>query len=581
MPLNTWKNRENGMRQDLSQALADMKPRFLRFPGGCLTHDGHLDPDARDGVYNWKRTLGPVENRPGRRNNWVYHQTLGLGFYEYFLFCEDMGCEPLPVLNGGIDPHHGRVAEGELLRQYIQDAVDLIDFAKGGAETAWGKVRGEMGHPAPFRLRYLAIGNEETGEVFHQHMALFAQAIREKDPSIELIGTAGPVSHGGPYDMGWRYAREQHLDYVDEHYYQAPEWFLANIGRYDGFPSDGPKVFLGEYASCGNRMENALAEAAYMTYLEREPAVALACYAPMLCHVNYANWQPDLLFYDNHRLMKTPSYHVQRMFMRHQGDHAIAFEATENEPGEVLSRPLAGKIFIKGDGTTDEIRNIRLTARNETVTLPDTVLYDYQEYPVAEYAESFRLELTLRRKEGRKGIYIHFAEADGDNYSMWVVGGWMNADSTVEQRVRGRYVCLTQSNFTLEDNRDYHLSLEVKGNEIITWIDGVEWNRVTAKPLCLRPLYLTASTEDLTGDVILKADNVQETPVTAEIDLPCGGYTAEVLCAPPEAEASMEDPNSVSAVTQSYPGGRTIRHTFPGHAVTVLRFHPCSAFSKP
>ena len=178
MPVDTWKGRKNGMRKDIVEALAEMKPRFLRFPGGCLTHDGNLAPDARDGIYNWKRTLGPVENRPARRNNWVYHQTMGLGFYEYFLLCEDLGCEPLPVVNGGLDPHHLQFAQGALLRQYVQDAVDLIDFAKGGADTEWGRVRAEMGHLAPFRLKYLAVGNEEIHEQFHQNMALFAKAIR-------------------------------------------------------------------------------------------------------------------------------------------------------------------------------------------------------------------------------------------------------------------------------------------------------------------------------------------------------------------------------------------------------------------
>ncbi len=374
MPEDTWQGQANMLRRDLAQALYDMKPRFLRFPGGCLTHDGDLDPDARNGIYNWKKTVGPVESRPARRNSWGYHQTMGLGFYEYFLFCEDLGCEPLPVVNGGLDPHHLRFAEGEVLQQYIQDALDLIDFAKGGQDTKWGRVRAKMGHPEPFHLRYLAVGNEEIHEQFHQNMTLFAKAIRAKDPNIELIGSSGPFVHGRPYDMGWAYARKDKLDYVDEHYYLAPEWFLANAEHYAAYPTEGPKVFLGEYASWGNRMKNALAEATYMVGLQNAPAVGMACYAPMLCHAQYINWEPNMLFFDNTRMLKTVNYHVQSMFMRHQGDIAIPVEATENEYGVPYQQVLAGKIRILCDETTVRISDIHLTTADGTVIFPDACL---------------------------------------------------------------------------------------------------------------------------------------------------------------------------------------------------------------
>lgn len=573
MPVNTWKGRANGMREDIAQALADMKPRFLRFPGGCLTHDGVLDPDARNGIYNWKRTLGPVENRPTRRNGWGYNQSMGLGFYEYFLFCEDLGCEPLPVVNGGLDPHHLRFAEGELLRQYIQDAVDLIDFAKGDVNTTWGKVRAEMGHPAPFRLRYLAVGNEEIHERFHQNMALFVEAIRRKDPDIEIIGSASPVVHGKPYDMGWRYAREQRLSLVDEHYYQAPEWFLANSDHYADYAADGPRVFLGEYASWGNRMENALAEAAYMTGLQRAPGVALACYAPMLCHVNYVNWQPDMLWFDNHRIMKTPNYHVQSMFMRNQGDWGVPVEADSNELGEVLSRPIAGRVFIQADETSVELSNIRLVTPSGTMTLPNSTLNGDEVFPVAAAAADFRLELTMRRTAGRKGIFIRFAHLDDSNYYQWTVGGWQNSDSALETRIRDRGTCLTQSNLYLKDGHDYRLVLEVKGQEMTTWVDGEEINRIEEQPLRLRPLYLAASTEEATGDVILKAVNVQAAPVAAKIDYPCASCTAEVLCAQPEAENTLDQPDVIKPIIAPVPPESLDAYTFPGYSVTVLRMH--------
>ena len=574
MPADTWQGQANMMRRDIAQALHDMKPRFLRFPGGCLTHDGELDPDARDGIYNWKRTLGPVENRPARRNNWGYHQTMGLGFYEYFLLCEDLDCEPLPVVNGGLDPHHLRFAEGELLQQYVQDAVDLIEFAKGSPDTKWGRVRAEMGHPAPFRLRYLAVGNEEIHERFHQHMALFARALREKDPTVELIGSAGPFCHGGPYDMGWRYAREQKLEYVDEHYYLAPEWFLANADHYADYPADGPKVFLGEYATWGNMMENALAEAAYMTGLQNAPAVALACYAPMLCHVHYINWKPDMLWFDNARLMKTPNYHVQSMFMRHQGDHAIGMEVSGNHPGPSLSRPITGAISLQADDTVLRLSGIRLTADGKTVSLPDCAISGKDALQLGRHNGDFRLEMTLERVSGRKGALIYFGRQDDGNFYQWTVGGWQNSDSAIESTVRGRNTCLTQSNLSLEDGHAYRLTLEVQGRLITAHVDGTEWNRVEEQPLRLRPLYLAASTEDGTGDIILKAVNVQAEPVTAQLEISCSGYDTEVLCAPPDAVNSLDDPDNVAPVMHSYGGGSEITHTFPCYSVTVMRFHP-------
>lgn len=574
MPADTFPGRANMLRRDIATALADMKPRFMRFPGGCLTHDGDLDPDARNGIYNWKHTVGPVETRPARRNNWVYHQTMGLGFYEYFLFCEDMDCEPLPVVNGGLDPHHLRFAEGEQLQQYIQDAVDLIDFAKGSIDTYWGSVRASMGHPEPFRLRYLAIGNEEIHERFHQNMELFVKAIREKDPSIELIGSASPVAHGKSYDMGWAYARAQRLEWVDEHYYQAPEWFLANQDHYADYPADGPRVFLGEYASWGNTMENALAEAAYMTGLQNAPAVGLACYAPLLCHVQYANWQPDMLFFDNHRLLKTINYHVQSMFMRNQGDWSIPVEATENELGPILSRNIAGKLLIRADETAVRLSNIRLTVSDETVSIPEIQMRSTGMLELADQAGDFKLELTLERLAGRKGILIRFGQLDEANYYEWTVGGWQNSDSAIHTRVNGRGSCLTQSNLYLQDNHAYKLTLELRGREIITTVDGEKMNCIEESPLRLRPLYLAASVENKTGDVILKAVNVQEKPVTAQVPFSCSSCTAETLCAPLEASNAFVHGRAVEPVITRQVVDGEMTYTFPAHSVTVLRLHP-------
>ena len=571
MPSDTWKGRKNGMRRDIVQAFYDMKPRFLRFPGGCLTHDGDLNPDARNGIYNWKRTVGMVENRPARRNNWGYHQSMGLGFYEYFLLCEDLNCEPLPVLNGGLDPHHLRFAEGELLNQYIQDAVDLIEFAKGGTDTKWGSVRAEMGHPAPFRLNYMAVGNEEIHERFHKNMELFEKAIRAKDPTIKLIGSASPVVAGKPYDMGWDYARKLKLDLVDEHYYQAPEWFIANWDHYADYPADGPKVFLGEYAAKSNKMRSALAEAAYMVGCERAPAVGLACYAPLLCNINYVNWHPDMLWYDNTRLMKTPNYHVQSMFMRNQGDFELPISATENEPGAPIAVNKAGKVSIQADDTDVRISSVTLTANGKTVTAPDTALSGREELNVADVQGDFHLEFDMQRMAGKKGILIHFNHVSQDDNYMWTAGGWQNSDCAIDRMIAGNGACLDQCNLYVKDDHKYHMVLDVKGMRITTYIDGEEMNRVNERELQIKPLYLSSSIDKTTGDIILKAVNVKATPVEAEIDVNCHSCKIETLCAAPDSENSLEAPDTVAPKVTEKEADGALKITFPGYSVCVVR----------
>ena len=257
-PQKTFMQQRNGLRADIATLLADLKPRFMRFPGGCLVHDGSINAEDRDSLYRWKNTIGVLEERPARRNNWGYNQTLGLGYYEYFCFCEEIGAKPLPVLPAGYDPHHQRKVPFDQLDEWIQEALDLISFANDDASAQWGRIRCELGHPEPFGLEYIGIGNEEVGEGFFERYPYFHKAIKEKYPDIQIIASSGPFAAGGEYEKGWNCARSNHADLVDEHYYMAPEWFLANHHRYDSFDENGPKVFLGEYASWGNTWYNAL-----------------------------------------------------------------------------------------------------------------------------------------------------------------------------------------------------------------------------------------------------------------------------------------------------------------------------------
>lgn len=330
-PTETWKHRQNGLRKDLVEALYDLNPGVFRFPGGCIIEGNTLETR-----YQWKNSVGPVENRPINENRWNYtfkhrffpdyYQSYGLGFYEFFLLSEDLGAEPLPVVSCGLACQYEStecVPVGDL-EPYIQDALDLIEFANGTVDTKWGKVRIDMGHPESFQLKYIAIGNEQWGEGYVERLIPFMEAIREKYPEIKIIGTAGPAPDGEHFDYLWPKMTELNVDLVDEHYYRSPEWFLENAGRYDSYDRNGPKVFAGEYAahhrSRDNNVRSAIAEAAFMTGLERNAdVVQLATYAPLFAHVDAWQWKPDMIWFDNLSVVRTPNYYVQQMYANNSG----------------------------------------------------------------------------------------------------------------------------------------------------------------------------------------------------------------------------------------------------------------------
>ena len=333
-PAKTWKNRENGMREDIAQALADLKPGVFRFPGGCIVEGNDLATR-----YQWKNTVGAVENRPVNENRWNYEfkhkffpdyfQSYGLGFFEYFQLAEDFGAEPLPVLSCGFSCQFQKGREQvvplDSLQPYIDDALDLIEFASGPATSKWGKVRADMGHPAPFNMKYLAIGNEQWGPLYHIYLEAFMKQIRPKYPNIKLVGTSGPSAEGEEFERLWPQMKALKVDLVDEHYYMPPQWFLDNAKRYDHYDRKGPKVFAGEYAAHTrpvkkNNFESALAEAAFLTGVERNADVVhLATYAPLLAHVDAWQWNPNLIWFDNLRLVRSVNYYVQQLYSLHKG----------------------------------------------------------------------------------------------------------------------------------------------------------------------------------------------------------------------------------------------------------------------
>lgn len=347
-PKDTWKNRPGGMRADMVQKLADLKPGFIRFPGGCIVEGRDLA-----NRYQWKKTIGPVEDRHLIINRWNtefshrptpdYYQTFGLGFFEYFQLAEDIGAEPLPILNAGMacQFNTAEVVPMDEIGPYVQDALDLIEFANGSASTKWGKVRAQMGHPAPFNLKMLGVGNENWGPQYIERLSAFTKAIKAKYPEIKLDYSSGTDPNGERFDYLNDYLRKMKADIIDEHYYRRPEWFLANAKRYDNYDKNESKVFAGEYAaqsdhtvsvSNRNNWESAMSEAAFMTGMERNAAVVnMASYAPLFAHVDGWQWTPDLIWVDNLRSYGTPNYYVQKLFSNYKGTDAVSISMNNEE----------------------------------------------------------------------------------------------------------------------------------------------------------------------------------------------------------------------------------------------------------
>ncbi|MCI6213915.1 alpha-L-arabinofuranosidase C-terminal domain-containing protein [Bacteroides heparinolyticus] len=385
-PTDTWKGHENGLRKDLAQALADLKPGIFRFPGGCIVEGTDLATR-----YDWKKSVGPVENRPLNENRWQYtfphrffpdyYQSYGLGFYEFFLLSEEIGAEPLPVLSCGLSCQfqntdadaHVAVCD---LGSYIQDALDLIEFANGSIDSPWGKVRAEMGHPAPFNLKFIGIGNEQWGKEYPEHLEPFIAAIRKAYPQMKIVGSSGPDSEGRQFDYLWPEMKRLKADLVDEHFYRPETWFLSQGARYDNYDRKGPKVFAGEYACHGkgkkwNHFHASLLEAAFMTGLERNADIVhMATYAPLFAHVEGWQWRPDMIWYDNLNSVRTASYYVQQLYALYKGTNVLPLTMNkvpvtggEGQNGLFASAvydKLKDEIIVKVANTSDKAQPLTL-----------------------------------------------------------------------------------------------------------------------------------------------------------------------------------------------------------------------------
>jgi alpha-N-arabinofuranosidase len=409
-PSDTWKNRPQGLRADMVQLLADMKPGFIRFPGGCIVEGTDLA-----NRYQWKKTIGPIENRQLLMNRWNtefahrpapdYYQSFGLGFFEYFQLAEDIGSDALPILNCGMACQYNsaEVATLDELDPYVQDALDLIEFANGDVTTKWGKMRADLGHPKPFNLKMMGVGNENWGPQYLERLAIFTKAIKAKYPDFKLIYSSGTGPDGDRFNLLNTTLRSNNADFIDEHYYRPADWFLKNAGRYDNYPRNGSKVFVGEYAvhadnsitgSNRNNWQSALASASLMTGLERNAdVVQMASYAPLFAHIDAWQWAPDMIWVDNLKSYGTPDYYVQKQFSTNKGTDVVSVTldekniigqdglyasavtdqtkkeliikiANNSDQAQKIDFDLEGKMKLKNKATNEEIANSNLNQLN-------------------------------------------------------------------------------------------------------------------------------------------------------------------------------------------------------------------------
>ncbi len=586
-PKETYRGRENGLRGDIAGMIEAMKPRFMRFPGGCLTHIGSLEARDRNAMYRWKSTLGEVWERPARRNSWDYNQTLGLGYYEFFRFCEDIGAQPLPVIAAGYDPHHLRMAPLEDMQEWIDEALDLIEFANGKADTKWGGVRAAMGHPESFGLKYLAVGNEEVGDAYYERYEKILRAVKAVYPDILLINSAGPSAAGSEFDKGWEQARRTDTAFADEHFYQCPEWFVANVRRYESY-GPGPRAFLGEYASHGMSWRNALAEAAFMTGMEKAAGIGLACYAPLLDNVDYTNWKTTLLHYDNHRVYGTPSYYVQKLFMNYQGEKLVVSEAdAESAPKPLPALKGAARAYsenalvkisdliIRNTDSGDVIRteDFRIGPRERERYLPETAWENY--------SISFRYCReeggTLETLQGARAFKLDFAMRDEQNCLQIVMDGW---ERTVALHgvVNGFTCGAGMMEVVMDRGQAYDCSIEVSGNHVRVTVDGnvLEHDFLSAQP---EEIYHSAVL-DGDGSLIVKLVNLKAEGKTIRIraEGEYGRLQETSISGRPEWENSFEEPEKVAPVESmrelagGQDAGAEYECALPGYTLTVLKF---------
>jgi alpha-L-arabinofuranosidase len=579
-PRQTWKHRPNGLRPDLAEMLAGLKPGFVRFPGGCW-----VEGDTMGLAYRWKQTIGDLSERRTQYNIWQYQATHGIGYHEYLQMCEDLGAEPLFVINCGMS--HKENVPLDKMGEFVQDALDAIEYANGPVNSTWGAVRAKNGHRAPFNLKYMEIGNENGGTAYHERYALFYDAIKAKYPQMHLIADEWS---GTP--------KNRPIEIVDEHYYSTPEFFIANAGKYDSYDRAGRKVYVGEYAvtqGCGQgNLRAAVGEAAFMTGMERNSdVVVMASYAPLFANVNYKKWNPDLIDFDSSRAYGIPSYYVQQMFSANRGD--VVLPVTVTAPA-ITPAARTGAIGVGTWRTQAEFKDIKVTRGDETLfacdfadgtrgwrrhggdwSAQDGIL---KQKSMAENVRAFAgdknwsnytYSLKARKLGGAEGFLIPFLVKDEEAKAWWNIGGWGNVRHGIElEGIAGGDVP-----GSIETGRWYDIRIEVKGANVRCFLDDKLIHDVSYA--ATKSLYAVASLAKRANEVILKVVNVSATDMETDLQLEGSkilpAATAIVLASDkPDDENTLEQPARVKPVTRKLnDAGAVFRHTFPANSVTVLR----------
>ncbi|MCQ8191308.1 alpha-L-arabinofuranosidase C-terminal domain-containing protein [Streptomyces rugosispiralis] len=610
-PRDTYKGHPNGLRKDLAEKIAGLKPGFLRFPGGCLvntgSHEAYEAPGwERKRSYQWKDTVGPVEERPTNANFWGYNQSYGLGYYEYFQFAEDIGARPLPVVPALVTGcgQNKATDDPELLKRHIQDTLDLIEFANGPVTSTWGKKRAQMGHPTPFGLDRLEVGNEENlPDAFFERFTEFREAIEAKHPEITVISNSGPDDSGVTFDRAWELNRAAKVKMVDEHYYNSPRWFLENNNRYDSYDRQGPKVFLGEYASQDNRFSNSLAEAAYMTGLERNAdVVEMASYAPLLANEDYVQWRPDLIWFDNAAAWGSTSYETQKLFMNNVGDQVVPSRASATP--SLPSGPITGAVGLSTWATSAAYDDVQVTSADGATLLSDdfsggdgkwTKATGTGSWQVRDGAyvqsdtaaentmvtagdsgwQNYDLKLRATKRAGSEGFLIAFGVKDTGNYYWWNLGGWGNTRSAVEKATDGAKQTMAEDGTKIETGRSYDVRIEVRGRQVTLYLDGKKWGSFTDDQVA-EPFRQVVTRDKATGELIVKVVNAQDAAARTRIDLGRGvkvRRTARLttLQGDPDAVNTATD-QPIKPSSSTFDGvGTTFDYTFPANSITFMR----------
>lgn len=557
----------------------------------------------RKRAYQWKDTIGPVEQRATNANVWGYNQSYGLGYYEYFRLSEDIGAMPLPVVPALVTGcgQNKAVVDEALLKRHIQDTLDLIEFANGPASSTWGKVRARMGHAKPFHLTHIEVGNEENlPNEFFARFKEFRAAIQAKYPDIQVISNSGPDDSGTTFDTAWQLNRDAKVDMVDEHYYNSPQWFLQNNDRYDSYDRSGPKVFLGEYASQGNTFKNGLTEAAFMTGLERNAdVVKLASYAPLFANEDYVQWRPDLIWFNNHASWNSANYEVQKLFMTNVGDRVVPSTATGTPS---LLAPITGAVGLSTWATTAAYDDVRVTGADGNTLFTDDFSGDASQWTHTgggswsvqdgQYVQTdvtaentmvsagdpswhdYDLKAKATKKAGKEGFLVAFGVKDTGNYYWWNIGGWNNTQTAVEQAVDGGKSTLISKAGSVETGRTYDIDVKVRGRQVTLYLDGQEWGSFTDdKPA--EPFRQVVTHDKKTGDLIVKVVNAQNAAARTAVDLGGAKVASKArvttLAAGPDA-VNSETSTAVAPVRSTFDGvAGKFSYTFPANSVTFLR----------